>query len=447
MTTRRPTTLASCPLEALDAVPRPRAARRLAWLLGVLFLLLPVVLTTVPWVQTVPGSGRVTALEPGDRTQVIPAPVKGRIVRIDVREGSRVEQGDVLAELADQDPQYAERLQQQFQFASNKVQAANDQVDFYEQQLVFLGEALEQAVASARFELNSAIEKVTAEQQALEAAEAEYEQKVADRERKWTLFSQGIESELAYQKAQAEFLSARAKVEAAKAKVKQARNDEQAKMASMKKIGSEQQAKIESTKSAREEARAKVALAEKELTEAITKVERQKTQVVTAPRSGTILRVHGANRSDLIKQGDPLIELIPDAGELAVELWVSGNDAPLVTPGRKVRLQFEGWPAVQFAGWPSVAVGTFGGLVQVVDAQGGNDGRVRVLIVPDPDEPEWPGRPYLRQGVRATGWVLLESVGLGYEIWRQLNAFPPTIRGAPEGVVDDAAGASKGGGK
>lgn len=432
-------------LPAMELVPPPRAARRLARVLAVLFVLLPVLLYAVPWVQNVSGAGRVTALDPVDRTQVIPAPVTGRLVALHVVEGSHVAEGQLLAEMADQDPQYSQRLQQQFEFARDKVQAAHDQVQTYEQQLVFLEEALEQAVNGARYELNSAIEKVRAEVQGLEAAEAEYEQKVADRERKAKLFSQGIGSELDFQKAEADYLSAKAKVEAAKAKVEQARNEELAKMASMYKIGSEQQAKIESTKSAREEARSKVALAEKELTEAITKVERQKTQVILAPRGGTILRVHAANRADFLKQGDPLIELIPDGGQPAVELWVSGNDAPLIRPGRKVRLQFEGWPAVQFSGWPSVAVGTFGGVVQVIDALGGPDGRFRTLVLPDPEDAPWPDRPYLRQGGRATGWVLLDTVSLGYEIWRQLNAFPPSLRGAPPDA--GAAGAKAPAGK
>ncbi|MFM9068837.1 MAG: hemolysin D, partial [Planctomycetota bacterium] len=35
-----------------------------------------------------------------------------------------------------------------------------------------------------------------------------------------------------------------------------------------------------------------------------------------------------------------------------------------------------------------------------------------------------PEAKLLRQGVRANGWVLLNEVSLGYEIWRQLNGFP-----------------------
>ena len=40
----------------------------------------------------------------------------------------------------------------------------------------------------------------------------------------------------------------------------------------------------------------------------------------------------------------------------------------LCTPVRRVRLEFDGFPAVQVAGWPSVAVGTFGGEITVIDA-------------------------------------------------------------------------------
>ncbi|MEM7457372.1 MAG: toxin secretion protein, partial [Planctomycetota bacterium] len=94
--------------------------------------------------------------------------------------------------------------------------------------------------------------------------------------------------------------------------------------------------------------------------------------------------------------------------------------------------QFEGWPAVQFAGWPSVAVGTFGGVVASVDATDNGKGQFRVLVTPG--DAEWPSDRYLRQGVRANGWVMLREVSLGYEIWRQLNGFPVIVSsGEPSG--------------
>jgi hypothetical protein len=82
---------------------------------------------------------------------------------------------------------------------------------------------------------------------------------------------------------------------------------------------------------------------------------------------------------------------------------------------------------VQFAGWPSVAVGTFGGVIGVIDPGAGEDGTVRVIVFPENGE-EWPDVTYLRQGVRVIGWVLLDTVKLGWELWRQFNGFPPTLR-------------------
>jgi hypothetical protein len=96
-----------------------------------------------------------------------------------------------------------------------------------------------------------------------------------------------------------------------------------------------------------------------------------------------------------------------------------------------VRIQFEGWPAVQFAGWPSVAVGTFGGRVAFVDSADDGRGDFRIVVLPDPEDGPWPAASYLRQGVLAKGWVLLNQVSLGFEIWRQFNGFPPTTSPPP----------------
>lgn len=109
-----------------------------------------------------------------------------------------------------------------------------------------------------------------------------------------------------------------------------------------------------------------------------------------------------------------------------MELWIDGNDVPLVTTNGKVRLQFEGWPAIQFSGWPSVAVGTFGGRISFVDAADNGKGKFRVVVVPGVGE-KWPESRYLRQGVRVKGWISLKRVTLAYELWRQFNGFPPSI--------------------
>jgi hypothetical protein len=186
------------------------------------------------------------------------------------------------------------------------------------------------------------------------------------------------------------------------------------------------------------------------------RIARQRAQYVDAPVDGVVFRLlaNAEQGGMLVRPGERLAVLVPDIkaeatpdpepGQdgplpltpgsypgIVTELLIDGNDLPLVRRGDKVRLQFEGWPAAQFVGWPSVAVGTFGGRVYLVDPTADDKGRFRILIEPDPDDQPWPDQNYLRQGVRAQGWVLLERVSLGWELWRQLNGFPP-VRDAQE---------------
>lgn len=172
-----------------------------------------------------------------------------------------------------------------------------------------------------------------------------------------------------------------------------------------------------------------------ELARLETKIARQASQSIDAPRDGIIQRVLAPQGGVMVKAGQVLAVIVPETANRAVELHVSGNDAPLLTVGRKVRLQFEGWPAVQFAGWPSVAIGTFGGVIGVIDPGAGADGKVRIIVFPDEGE-QWPDSRYLRQGVRVIGWVLLDTVSLGWELWRQFNGFPPSIQKAPDTQVE-----------
>ncbi len=151
---------------------------------------------------------------------------------------------------------------------------------------------------------------------------------------------------------------------------------------------------------------------------------RQTRQLVVAPRDGVILRIAAGDTATFVKEGDELVTFAPDAGQRAVEFFVSGLDAALVQPGRHVRLMFEGWPAVQFSGWPSVAIGTFPGTVRFVDPAVSANGRFRVVVVEDLNTP-WPSDRFLRLGGKARGWVVLNEVRLGYEVWRKLNNFPP----------------------
>lgn len=164
-----------------------------------------------------------------------------------------------------------------------------------------------------------------------------------------------------------------------------------------------------------------------------SKLSRQQTQLVVAPTDGTIVRLLVGASSVVVNQGQVVAIFVPTSNNLSAQIFIKGNDLPLVYEGRKVRLQFEGWPAIQFSGWPSLAVGTFSGVVTVVDQTATPEGLFRVIVVPEKGE-KWPESRFIRQGTRVNGWILLNNVALGYELWRQFNGFPPSLESAPDAL-------------
>lgn len=409
----------------LSADPAPRV-QRLARVLWGILLLLPFALAILPWQQNLRGSGRVVAFGPLDRQQVVEAPVDGRILKCHVQEGSVVAAGDRLFELADNDPDLTRRLDEQRDAARARIRAAQARLDSLESQVAVLEQSRTFAVRAATDRLAMGRERLSAADQARTGAAAAQETAKLNHVRQSALAKEGLASRRELELADLVLAQAEVEVKRTGAAHAAAQAEVNALGQDAERIGKEEEAKIRAAAAARDSARGDVASAEAELLRIEVQVARQKTQVVVSPRPGTVLRVSAAE-GNYLKAGAPLVTLVPLSDERAAEIWVAGNDAPLINPGRPVRLQFEGWPAVQFVGWPSVAVGTFGGIVSLVDSTDDGKGRFRVLVTPDPKDAPWPKYPYLRQGVRARGWVLLDRVSLGFEIWRQLNGFPPSI--------------------
>jgi len=138
----------------------------------------------------------------------------------------------------------------------------------------------------------------------------------------------------------------------------------------------------------------------------------------------------------LVSPGTVLAVVAPERVERAVELYVDGRDVALIRISQPVRLEFEGWPAIQFSGWPSVAQGLFDGRVRGLDPTASPTGQFRVLVEPMPGKPAWPDRRFTRLGAKVRGWIQMETVSVGYEMWRQLNDFPLEF-GQVQGVTKD----------
>jgi multidrug efflux pump subunit AcrA (membrane-fusion protein) len=400
--------------------------RRSALFLFSLFLFAPLFALFAPWQQNVTGAGQVAAFTPLDRPQPVQSPVKGRVVEVFVREADLVEEGDPLVRIVDIDPDKIARLEAKLEAGRKDLEFTNMNIATFDMQIGILGDARDLAVDAFQAKVEVARERLRSAGQKLRGAEAErdfaveQEQRIARLVPEFVEEMKLLEAQARRKKAEAEVESAMADVDAAEAALRNAEAELGKERATADSKVEDARAKMQGESSKAAEIRAKLADLEGEL-------RAQNTQLVSAPRAGRIMRLAVTPQASILKEGDMLLQIVPIAAQTAVELWVRGVDAPLIEPGRKVRLQFEGWPAVQFVGWPSVAVGTFGGLVALIDPTDSGNGRFRLLVVPDPEDQPWPDDRWLRQGVRAKGWVLLNEVRLWFELWRQLNGFPPVV--------------------
>ena len=177
------------------------------------------------------------------------------------------------------------------------------------------------------------------------------------------------------------------------------------------------------------ETQAEIAKMENEITNVLV---RQSQYQIIAPQSGFLVQAVKAGLGETIKEGEAVATILPKSDDVAVEMYVKPMDVPLLKAGRKVRIEFDGWPALQFSGWPNASIGTFGGEVAIIDRVQSTNGSFRILVKPDPEHDDWPA--LLRLGSGAKGWVMLSDVPIWYEIWRNMNGFPPTIYDEIEGL-------------
>ena len=434
-----------------------RTARRLGRILvwGLVFVILSMLFA--PWQQSIRGEGEVIALDPFERQQTVDAPVEGRIAERGegVREGALVRKGQLLFRMQDLDPFKLLQLETQVLNAEMELRTAEGRrreaaglkrnseriVEFVGARLEDERDALRELMQAYNAFVAQEENKLEAARKKLAASEAKERQMKLDLDRKNELLEGGLTSGLEQQKLERDYLAAVADVGIAGQDVESARNGVKGKRSEQESYRQEWEAKIKKAQAEQEKARGEVAKAEidikktaeeiqqkkNKLEELRSKVREQQTQEVRAPINGYVFDLAVFREGSVVKKGDPLCRIVPRMTDPAVQLWVAGNDVPLIHEGDHVRLQFEGWPAVQFSGWPSVAVGTFGGQVTLVDATDNGSGKFRVVVQPDETDDAWPEHPYLRQRVRTNGWVLLDRVALGYEVWRRMNGFPPAL--------------------
>lgn len=427
--------------DLLTRVETPLALRRgiirASWFLVVL----PIAFLPLPWLQNVTALGKVTAYSPAERVQTVDAPVSGLIQHWYVQEGSQVKQGDLLLEISDTDPNFRQRLQAQRDNLQDKLASKQSELTAYSVQRDNLSTGRDAKISAAQYKLDVAQQKIRSANEAVNSAQATLDAATMQVQRLQRLLGEGLVSKRDTEVAERDHTIASRNFNSAEAQLQSAMAEAQSAQAEIRQVRADTQAYLDSVTANINKIRGEVSDAENSLHSSEISLARQNMQKIIAPRDGTIFRLPVNSQSQIIKQGDPLLIIVPHTSQRAVELWVDGRDAPLITRDSSVRLEFEGWPAIQVPGWAQVGVGTFEGKIAFVDPTDNGTGQFRIMVVHKEGTPHWPEARFLRQGISAKGWILLQEVSIGYELWRLLNGFPPRI--PPEPVPLNSGGGAK----
>ena len=386
----------------------------------------------LPWTQNVRGRGKVTTLRLDQRPQTINSPIPGRIEKWFVREGDSVKKGDTIVFISEikieySDPDLIPRTDLQIEAKKNSVNSYQGKVNRISNQIEALKVERTLKIEQAQNKYTIAKLEVESDSIGLEAAKTNIRIAETQYDRDVNLQKDGLKAvkdveakKLKLQEAQRKLVAQKNKLLGSKNKVINARIE-------LNRVNTEYLNKI-----AKAEGEKFTAESSQFDTEAqVTKLETNRTNYkirndmyyITAPQDGYINKALRGGIGQTFKEGEALVGIMPTNIDIAVETFVEPIDLPLMHLEEKVQIQFDGWPAIVFSGWPNTSFGTFTGEVVAIENFISENGKYRILIAPDPDSPEWPDA--LRAGAGAQTFALLEDVPVWFELWRQLNGFPP----------------------
>ncbi|MDW3652005.1 MAG: HlyD family efflux transporter periplasmic adaptor subunit [Bacteroidia bacterium] len=417
--------------EALSQVENWESGKGLIRLILIFFILL-FGLMFLPWTQNIRSDGYITTLMPDQRPQTIHSIIDGRIEAWYVREGDFVEKGDTIlfiSEIKDAywDPDLLQRTQEQVNAKASAIRSYDGKVNALNNQIKVLGETSRLKLQQAENKFQQSQFKLKTDSIDLVAKRINLEIAQRQLDRIDSLYKDGLKSlteyesrKLKWQKAQAEKISAENKVLGSRNEVINAHVE----LSSIEAQYQDKIAKSESDKfsalSGKYDAEATLSKLQNQYANYSV---RQGLYYITAPQNGFITKAIQSGLGETVKAGEEMMSIMPSKYELAVEMYVKPLDLPLLNKEQKVRIMFDGWPAIVFSGWPNTSVGTYGGKVFAIDNFISDNGMYRVLVAPDEDEHIWPNA--LRVGAGTQSMILLNEVPVWYELWRQINDFPP----------------------
>ena len=386
----------------------------------------------LPWTQNIRSNGTVSTLNPYDKPQNIQALIGGRIDKWYVTQGDIVEVGDTIVQLTESkeeyfDPKLLANTNEQRLAKLRSAESYINKSKFLSDQLLYLENLRNSKLQQLNIKLNQLDLEIESMQQERIAAETYQENAKNQLERMQLMFEKGIKSltdlegkRLSNRKAEAKVLSIKNKL--LNLNNEKLNNEQEVEL--VKSDYEQKRAKIESDINSADSYRYALLGESNKLQSKVNQLEqREKGFIITSPVAGRINKVLKNGIGEYVKSQDNIATIVPDNYQKAVELYVEPMDMPLIQKGKKVRIQFDGWPAIVFTGWPNNSFGTFGGIVYSIDNDISENGKYRLLVIEDDTEKPWPS--LIRIGSGARGLLLLNDVKVYYELWRNLNGFPP----------------------
>ncbi|MEL6987237.1 MAG: HlyD family efflux transporter periplasmic adaptor subunit [Bacteroidota bacterium] len=402
-------------------------------LLRVLLLIAIVAFASLflPWTQNIRSYGYVTTLNPFDKPQDVQSLISGKIEKWYVQEGQIVNAGDTIAVIQEAkaeylDPDIIDNTKDQQSAKVNSANAYADKIRRLNEQAIALEENYNTKVNQLKIKQEQLALKIQSDSLKLEAAKVYLTNATNQLKRMETMYQQGVKPLKDLEEKRLSERDANAKKIEIENNLSQYANENRNILQEFDFVKTDflqKKAKIQSDIQTSDSYRFSLLGETSKLQSKINQLEQRKiAYAIVSPIRGTVTKILKNGIGEFIKEQESITTIVPLDFQRAVELYIEPNDMPLIQKGKKVRLQFDGWPAIVFSGWPNNSFGTFEGQVFAIDNDISENGKYRILVTEDSPEKPWPD--LVRIGSGANGILLLNEVRVYYEIWRQLNGFP-----------------------
>ena len=386
----------------------------------------------LPWTQNISGSGAVTTLKPNQRPQTIQSVIPGKIEKWFVKEGDFVKKGDTILFISEikedyLDPNLVENTKNQVEAKQLSSESYNSKISALDSQIQAIENEKNLKLQQSQNKIKQAVFKIKSDSMDLQAVKTQLKIANTQFNRAVQLNIEGLKPLTDVEEKRLKLQEVDAKIITQENKLLTSKNEFINAKVEIGRISAEYSEKVSKAQSDQFTAKSNQYDTEAQVNKLKNQYAnysiRNGLYYIKAPQSGIVNRAIQSGIGENIKEGTPIVTIMPADYDIAVESFVDPIDLPLISKGEKVRVWFDGWPTIIFSGWPEMSYGTFGGEIVAIENFISDNGKFRILIAPDKSEPNWPKKVSIGSGAQTI--ALLNNVPIWFEVWRNLNGFPP----------------------